>query len=102
MDTTTTPATSFKDWRYYSFWWWVWIVVPGMLQALGGGQTTTAKPGGMLLALLLFTAYALLASTVFTIVQNRVNPQRRKAVSWALAIGIWFVLVLGSVALFSR
>lgn len=87
------------SWPYYTFWWWVWIVVPGSLMVVGQGRQ---GDGGMLTAVGLLTVYALIASTLFTLLQNGVNQQRRKAVSWAFALLIWIALNAFSAYYFSR
>lgn len=95
-----TPASrAFRDWPYYAFWWWVWVVVPGSLMVVGQGRQ---GDGGMLAAVGLFTGYALIASTLFTLLQNSVNRQRRKSVSWAFAVLIWIALNAFSAYYFSR
>jgi uncharacterized membrane protein len=93
-------ATSYlTDWPYYTFWWGIWIVVPGFLMAMGQGRQ---GDGGMLTAVGLFTVYAVVASTFFTLLQNGVNRQRRKPVSWAFALLIWISLAACSAYFFSR
>ena len=91
---TTAPASRvwFRDFAYYAL---RWTIIVGVLSALNPVYDIPTDASGLfwqikLQQLLMGLGWGFLAALVFTLAQNGLNTQRRKPVSWMLAIGIWF------------
>ena len=92
----------FRDFAYYAL---RWTIIVGVLSALNPVYDIPTDASGLfwqikLQQLLMGLGWGFLAALVFTLAQNGLNTQRRKPVSWMLAIGIWFGMgFLGALAM---
>lgn len=90
----------FKSFGYYAIWFTVWSTLFSFLQPVTSEQMAgTTFWAIKIQQAVLGAGFGVICAVVFTILQNSINSQRRKWVSWSLAITTWlsikFLLALG-------
>ena len=96
MDTTDTVRRVWlKDFEYYAIWFFIWGGLFSSLQPVTSEQMEdigfwSVKVQQTLLGL----GFGLICAAVFSVLQNGINPWRKKRLSWILAIGTWLVMSL--------
>jgi len=91
----------FKDFGYYTIWFVVWGALFSFLQFVTTEQmAATTFWAVKIQQAILGAGFGVICAIIFTILQNGINAQRRKPLSWVLAIGTWiFINLLLAVAM---
>ncbi len=99
MQTEPGRVSIFQDYRYYAVWWAFWCGLLTALQPYLGPEEFFWRSKGILLASGI--AYGVALATAFAVLQNKLNQQRKKPISWLLAIGLMFAAKTAQIMLLS-
>lgn len=78
-----------KNWKTYLWRWLLLGAIGGLTQWVDGEQDYWTVKGYQVLNGLLF---GLIAFAIFTPLQNKVNPDRKRWLSWVTVLGTWMGL----------
>jgi hypothetical protein len=97
MESTEVVTTKqwLRNFGYYTTWFVVWGALFSFLQPVTPEQMAgTTFWAVKIQQAVLGAGFGVICAIVFSILQNSINGQRRKWLSWVLAIGTWISINL--------
>lgn len=85
----------FKYFGYYTTWFVLWSVLFSFTHLVTPEQTAGTTFWAVKIQQAIFGAgFGVICAIVFSVLQNGINAQRQKWLSWILAIGTWISIQL--------